>query len=216
VGFGRGRMPIDVFASGGLAGHAGHAGCVDRAGHADLVDHASQEPLARFTVGQHVVVKCHAGPAPGTAHATVTKIGEGVDVTIDEGPYRGLSLYIDALGKKDEGVLPNNNLDVLTWLLDRSSIADAPILLDLAKEGLIPKSSSDKVERIFEAVKKARLHDHTSRQPTTTDIGPSELPIIVNLVRQDLAIHPDAWIYSQGNGRFDVHIEPGLYYTFYT
>ncbi len=209
-------MPIDVFASEGPTGLAGLAGPAGLAGLAGL---AGQEPHGRFAVGQHVVVKCLTGLAPGIAHATVTKIAEGapgVEVTLDEGPYRGISLCINVLRKKDEGVLPNNDLDVLAWLLDRSSIADAPILLDLAKEGLIPKSSSDKVERIFEAVKKARLHDHTSRQPTTTDIGPSELPIIVNLVRQDLAIHPDAWIYSQGNGRFDVHIEPGLYYTFYT
>jgi len=217
-------MPIDVFASEGPLARLGGI----------------------FTVGQHVVVKWKAGarvagivglagpagpagragplgpgepfgdtmPMPGVAHGSVTKIdGVSVGVSIDEGVCRGFLLYIDALG-----VLANNDLNVLTWLLERSSLvpAESNIPADLARQGLIPKSFNDTLDRIFGAVKKARLHDHTLRNPTATDINPSELLIAVDLVRRDLTIHPDAWVFSQGNGRFDVHIEPGLYYTFYT
>jgi hypothetical protein len=226
VGFGRGKMASDAFASG------------------------AQE--SRFKEGQHVVVKWKAGarlaglagavgcadpsetiPVPGVAHASVTKIdGVGIDLVIDEGICRGLSLCIDVMNEDENlrsveyppqnrrlEVLPNTDLGVVTWLLERSSIAsttEASIPPDLARQGLIPKSFNDTLDRIFGAVKKARLHDHTLRNPTVTDIESSEILMVVDLVRQDLTIHPDAWVFSQGNGRFDVHIEPGLYYTFYT
>jgi hypothetical protein len=264
-------MPIDVFASG-VQEPPERSGEISRFKE-------GQHVVVKWKAGARLACPGGSSnetiPAPGVAHGTVTKIGAGpptagvptagvptagvptagvptagVEVMINEGPCRGLSIYIDVLEEdlrsadccpqdccpqdrspqdrspqvlrsadhSPHGVLPNTDLGVLTWLLERSSLvpAEAGILPDLVRQGLIPKSFDETLDRIFGAVKKARIHDHTLRNPTVTDIEPAELLVAVDIAKGDLRIHPDAWVFSQGNGRFDVHIEPGLYYTFYT
>jgi hypothetical protein len=171
-------------------------------------------PEIEFSQGQHVVVKSHEN---GIAHGTVKQIdGTKAEVEIVEGARRG---YVVSANLPYD-LCSYNDPTAITWLVERSTVmartAQAPLAEELARQGLIPKSFDDTLDKIFGLAKKARLHDHAGKNDATTDIDPAELPVVVDIVRHDLTIYPDAWVFSHGNGQFDVHIEPGLYYTFYT
>lgn len=171
-------------------------------------------PEIEFSLGQHVLVRSQEN---GIAHGTVKRTADSkADVEIVEGQCKG---YIVSANLPYD-LCAYNDPTAITWLVERNTLiarsVDLPLPEELARQGLIPKSFDDTLDKIFGLAKKARLYDHTAKNNATTDIDPSELLVVVDLVRHDLTIYPDAWVFSHGNGQFDVHIEPGLYYTFYT